>query len=117
MSQKINHSVFYLELPAADLPAVRSFFERAFDWSFEDYGPEYIAFEDGQLAGGFYKTDAVPPSGGVLVVLWADDLAASQAAVETAGGRISRAAFAYPGGRRFHFLDPAGNEWAACSEA
>ena len=96
---------------------MRSFFERAFDWSFEDYGPEYVAFEDGQLAGGFYKTDAAPPSGGALVVLWADDLAASQAAVEAAGGRISRATFAYPGGRRFHFLDPAGNEWAACGEA
>ena len=72
MSQKINHAVFYLEFPALALAATKQFYGHAFGWTFQDYGPAYVAFEDGQLAGGFYQA----PQGGArapLVVLWADD--------------------------------------------
>jgi predicted enzyme related to lactoylglutathione lyase len=116
MSQKINHAVFHLEFPARDLALTKQFYAQAFGWTFEDYGPAYVAFEDGQLSGGFYQAEE-SPAGRPLVVLWADDLAASQLAVEQAGGVITTPLFAYPGGRRFHFTDPSGNELAVCGEA
>lgn len=117
MSQKINNAVFYVGFPAVDLAATQRFYERAFGWSFQDYGLAYLAFEDGQLSGGFYLEANVAPARRPLVVLWADDLAASQAAVEAAGGQISTPAYGFPGGRRFHFTDPSGNELAVCAEA
>ena len=116
MSQKINHAVFYLEFPALDLARTQQFYAQAFGWTFQAYGLAYVAFEDGQLAGGFYQAEA-RAAGGPLVVLWADDLAASQRAVEQAGGVITTPLFADPGGRRFHFTDPSGNELAVCGEA
>lgn len=108
--------MFYLESPARDLAATKRFYTQAFGWTFQEYGPAYVAFEDGQLAGGFYQAHEMAASS-PLVVLWADDLAASQRAVEQAGGAISKPLFAYPGGRRFHFTDPSGNELAVCGEA
>jgi predicted enzyme related to lactoylglutathione lyase len=116
MSQKTNNSVFYVEFPAIDLGATKQFYQKAFGWTFEDYGPAYIAFEDGQLAGGFYQAEGPAPHG-LLVVLWGDDLKASQLAVEQAGGVITKPIFDYPGGRRFHFTDPNGNELSVCGEA
>lgn len=107
----------YVELPGGgDLPAVKSFYQAAFGWSFVDYGPSYAAFEDGGLDGGF---DADPDSGAKkpLVVLFARDLEAMEAKVIAAGGVISRPIFSFPGGRRFHFTDPAGNELAVFTEA
>lgn len=116
MSQKVNNAVFYVEFPATDLQTTKLFYQQAFGWTFEDYGPAYVAFEDGQLAGGFYQAEG-PLAFGALVVLWADDLAAAQGAVEQAGGAITKPIFAYPGGRRFHFTDPNGNELSVCGEA
>ncbi len=114
MSQQVNHAIFYVEFPAADLPATKQFYNQVFGWSFQDYGPEYVAFEDGQLSGGFYQAAGVQARL-PLVVLWADKLEATQAAVEAAGGLISTPIFAFPGGRRFHFTDPNGNELAVCT--
>jgi len=68
MSHKTNNSVFYIELPATDFGATKQFYQQAFGWTFEDYGPAYIAFEDGQLAGGFYQAPG-PAARGLLVVL------------------------------------------------
>lgn len=103
----------YLELPGGDLPATRAFYGAAFGWKFIDYGPEYAAFDEG-LDGGFdAQAEAVRTP---LPVLFARDLEAMQAKVEAAGGTIVRPIFAFPGGRRFHFRDPAGNEMAAWSE-
>jgi len=107
----------YVELPGgSDLPAVKSFYQSAFGWSFVDYGPTYAAFENGGMDGGF---DADPETGvkKPLVVLFATDLEAMEAKVTAAGGVISVPIFAFPGGRRFHFTDPAGNELAVFSEA
>lgn len=103
----------YLELAGGDLPATKTFYGAAFGWKFLDYGPEYAAFDEG-LDGGF---DA--QTGGVrtpLPVLFAHDLEAMAARVEVAGGTIVKPIFAFPGGRRFHFRDPAGNELAVWSE-
>jgi predicted enzyme related to lactoylglutathione lyase len=114
-SPKIN----YLELPASDLEKTKVFFSQVFDWQFTDYGPEYIAFDQAAgLDGGFYLSDqsAKVVTGSVLVIFYSDDLDHTQAKVEAVGGQISQAIFAFPGGRRFHFLDPNGNEFAVWSE-
>ena len=111
-----NHRrVDYLEFPATDIAATRTFYERVFGWKFTDYGPDYTSFEDGRLAGGFARKDQVT-RGGALVVIYAADLAAIEAQVKAAGGTIVRETFSFPGGRRFHFTDPAGNEVSVWSE-
>lgn len=104
----------YVEFPGANLAAVKDFYGRAFGWSFIDYGPSYAAFEGAGLDGGFDADaeDARPP----LVVLYAHDLEAMRDQVTGAGGRITRPIYSFPGGRRFHFIDPAGNELAVWSE-
>ena len=102
----------YLELPAVGgtIDATKSFYSRVFAWSFADYGPSYAAFSEG-LDGGFQADSSeAPPK--PLPVVYSDDLEATLEAVESAGGRIVRPIFAFPGGRRFHFADPAGNELA-----
>ncbi len=111
---KIN----YLELPARDLPAVRKFYEKAFGWSFTPYGPEYLAFNDGTMDGGFYKADAASSTGngGALIVLYAKNLEQTLGTVTASGGTVVREIFAFPGGRRFHFADPNGNELAVWSD-
>lgn len=111
-----NGKLDYLELPAtgATLDSVKAFYSAAFSWSFTDYGPTYSAFEQG-LDGGF-QADASEAPAKPLPVLFSDDLEKTLATVEAAGGRIVKPIFAFPGGRRFHFLDPAGNELAAWSE-
>lgn len=101
----------YVEFPTTDLGEAKRFYGGAFGWTFEDYGPEYVAFESGALSGGFAKTDAVE-AGGALVILYADDLEAVQRAVIEHGGEITSEPFSFPGGRRFHFADPSGNELA-----
>ena len=104
----------YVELPGGDLLATKRFYEQAFGWAFTDYGPSYAAFDEG-LDGGF-NADAGDQSQMPLVILYADDLAAMEAKVRAAGGVIARPIFSFPGGRRFHFTDPSGNELAVWSE-
>lgn len=105
----------YVELPGGDLAATKAFYGQAFGWSFMDYGPTYAAFEEAGLEGGFQADPAERPSG-ALVVLYAHDLEAMAAKVTAAGGQVVKPIFAFPGGRRFHFRDPSGNELAAWSE-
>ena len=105
----------YLEMPGGDLPAVKAFYGEAFGWRFVDYGPEYAAFSEG-LDGGFQAAPgAAAPA--PLPVLFAKDLDAMLARVEAAGASITKPIFSFPGGRRFHFRDPAGNELAVWSES
>ena len=115
----IHHSINYIELPATDLAATKAFYGTVFGWEFQDWGPAYISFSGAAVEGGFEQTPvATPPSAsdkGVLVVLYSDDLAGTLEAVTTFGGEIIRPTFAFPGGRRFHFLDPNGNELAVWS--
>lgn len=106
-----DRRIDYLEFVVADLARARAFYEAAFGWTMTDYGPQYCAFADGRLEGGF-TTQGTPSPGGPLVILYADDLAATQASIEAAGGRIVQPTFDFPGGRRFHFADPDGYELA-----
>ncbi|MEZ5804149.1 MAG: VOC family protein [Rhizobiaceae bacterium] len=106
----------YLEMPATGgtLDSVKSFYSAAFSWSFTDYGPTYSAFDEG-LEGGFH-TDASEGPKAPLPVLYSERLEETLEAVENAGGTIVRPIFSFPGGRRFHFRDPAGNELAVWGE-
>lgn len=103
-----------IEFIVADIPRSCDFYRRAFGWTFTDYGPTYCEFTDGNLTGGF-STDGPVRTGGPLVILRADDLAAMQERIEAAGGVIVKPIFAFPGGRRFHFQDPDGYELAVWS--
>ena len=112
--EKIN----YVELPAKDLAGTKAFFESAFGWSFTDYGPEYTAFENQGLDGGFFQSDLASSTekGAALIVFYSNQLEATLAKVEKAGGSILRPIFSFPGGRRFHFTEPSGNEFAVWGE-
>lgn len=114
--EKIN----YVEFAAADLAATKHFFGEVFGWEFEDYGEQYIAFSKATagLDGGFYQASLASSTvtGGALIVLYSNDLAATQAKIEKTGGSIIKPTFAFPGGRRFHFSDPNGNEFAVWSD-
>jgi predicted enzyme related to lactoylglutathione lyase len=106
----------YLEMPAPNgtLDSTKAFYSRVFGWSFTDYGPTYAAFSEG-LDGGFDAAPAQRPTG-ALPVLFSEDLEATLEAAVSAGAEIVRPIFSFPGGRRFHFRDPAGNELAVWSE-
>ena len=104
----------YVELPAKNLTATKAFFESVFGWSFTDYGPDYTAFENQGLDGGFFQSDLASSTekGAALIVFYSDQLEATLAKVEQAGGSILRPIYSFPGGRRFHFTEPSGNEFA-----
>ncbi len=108
----------YVEFPAKDLGATKAFFESAFGWSFTDYGPEYTAFENQGLDGGFFQADLASSTekGAALIVFYSNQLEATLAKVEKAGGSILKPIYSFPGGRRFHFTEPSGNEFAVWSE-
>lgn len=107
----IDGTLDYIELPGTDLPATKKFYRDVFDWTFTDYGPDYVAFEACGRDGGFNAERKVVSQGGPLVVLYANNLEAMEAKVVAAGGEIvGREEF--PGGRRFYFRDPNGNELA-----
>ncbi len=115
-------AIDYIELAVADIAAAKRFYEGAFAWSFTDYGPEYAGFVDGPAdsgrreRGGLRHEPAVPRSGAPLVLLYSNDLEATRTRVREAGGTIVQDIYAFPGGRRFHFTDPAGNELGVWSE-
>ena len=110
-----DHRIDYIEFPATDISRTKDFYSTVFGWKFTDYGPDYTSFEDGRLSGGFTIEGRVV-RGGVLVVLYASDLKGIENSVRAAGGAIVREIFDFPGGRRFHFTDPNGNELAVWSE-
>jgi predicted enzyme related to lactoylglutathione lyase len=108
---KLQHEqVQYIEFASNDLAKVKSFYQTSFGWSFTDYGPAYTAFEGEFVDGGFYL--GTPVKGSVLVVLYSESLEETQGKIVLAGGKIIREIFSFPGGRRFHFEDPDGNELA-----
>lgn len=114
--EKIN----YVEFPATNIPATKSFFTTIFGWEFTDYGPDYTAFsnESAGLDGGFFTSDlsASTNNGSALVVFYSKTLEQTQAKIENAGGTVVKPIFSFPGGRRFHFTDPSGNEFAVWSD-
>jgi len=112
--EKIN----YVEFASKDLTKTRQFFQHAFNWSFTDYGPEYTAFSDQGIDGGFYQADLHSSShnGGALIIFYSNDLQATQKKITEAGGVIIKPVFSFPGGQRFHFTEPCGNEFAVWSD-
>jgi len=115
MSQaKPEKQIDYIEVPASDIEKTKTFYHSVFGWEFTDYGPDYTSFHDGRMTGGFSKD--LPAGNGVLLVLYSSDLDAIQQNILAAGGRIVKDTFSFPGGRRFHFSDPNGNELAVWSE-
>ncbi len=115
-----DRRIDFIEFTVRDVAEAKVFYGDVFGWKFEDYGPDYASFHDGRLAGGFTAEDSgqaiVTGAGGTLVVFYSLDLAAAQKRVETAGGRVVRDVFEFPGGRRFHFTDPSGNVLAIWSD-
>jgi predicted enzyme related to lactoylglutathione lyase len=114
----INDKINYVEFPTRDIEATKAFFAAVFGWSFTDYGPEYTAFKDQGINGGFFRADSASSTvtGGALIVLYSDTLEEVQERVERAGGSILKPIFSFPGGRRFHFTEPGGNELAVWSD-
>lgn len=112
--EKLN----YVEFPSRDIGATKAFFEKAFQWTFVDYGPNYAAFSGQGLDGGFFTAEQHSSAalGAALLVFYSSDLEATLAKVRQAGGHIAKPIFAFPGGRRFHFTEPAGNEFAVWSD-
>jgi len=113
-----DQKIDYIELPARDFDAVQAFYEKAFGWKFTDYGPDYRAFNDGKIDGGFYKSEnrSSTENGAALIILYAADLEQTKENVISSGGKILKDIFSFPGGRRFHFTDPNGNELAVWSD-
>lgn len=114
-----NHDkINYIEFPARNIEATKAFFSKAFAWSFQDYGPEYTSFSNAGIAGGFFKAEVSgsAENGSALIVLYSNDLESTYSRVVDAGGNILKEIFSFPGGRRFHFTEPSGNEFAVWSE-
>jgi len=115
----LNHEkINYLEIPSKDMGKTKEFFTQVFDWKFTDYGPEYMAFSNADIDGGFYPSNQIVSTdrGSVLVVFYSNDLESTQEKIISAGGSIVNSVFPFPGGRRFHFADPNGNEYAVWSD-
>jgi predicted enzyme related to lactoylglutathione lyase len=111
-----HHAIDYIEISVRDVSQAKRFYAAAFGWSFNDYGPDYAGIEGlGREVGGLCKSPSVR-AGGPLVVLYSRALDATLASIRQAGGEIVKPPFEFPGGRRFHFSDPSGNELAVWSE-
>lgn len=112
--EKIN----YIELPAINIERAKAFFAAVFSFVFTDYGPEYTAFSNAGIEGGFFRSDQIvsTANGSVLIVFYSHELEETQKKIEDEGGSIIKPVFSFPGGRRFHFTDPNGNEYAVWSD-
>lgn len=113
-----HNKINYIEFAAHDLEKTKAFFNRVFGWEFTDYGLEYTAFESRGIDCGFYKADlkSTTASGGALVVFYSENLEETERKIKNAGGIIAKEIFSFPGGRRFHFVEPSGNEIAVWSD-
>ncbi len=113
-----HEQINYVEFPAADLSATKAFFSKVFNWSFQDYGPDYLSFSNAGLDGGFFQSElqAQTATGSALIIFYSSDLEETLSKVIEAGGSIAKEIFSFPGGRRFHFLEPSGNEFAVWSD-
>lgn len=110
-----DRRVDYIEFLTTNVEKTKRFYTEVFGWEFTDYGPDYTSFTDGRLSGGFSAAKKVV-RGGPLVVLYSTGLSEIETRVRKSGGQIVREIFEFPGGRRFHFTDPSGNELAVWSD-
>ena len=107
-----ENQIDYIEIPVTDLHRAREFFTAMFGWEFQEWGDDYMSFKDGRLDGGLRRATEPAPATGVLLVFYSEDLERDVARVQELGASISQETFAFPGGRRFHFIDPVGTEYA-----
>lgn len=114
--QNNHHRVDYIEMMCKDIAVTKAFYATVFGWRFTDYGPGYTSFADGRLSGGFRTDLHVPPAtAACLVVIYSTDLDATRRTLESAGAKPFNF-HSFPGGKRFHFHDPSGNELAVWSD-
>jgi len=113
-----ENRIDYVEFPAADFDAIKAFYGGLFNWTFTAFGDDYLAFNDGRLDGGFYRSGnrAAAATGAALVIFYTAELEQLQQRIEAAGGTVCVPTFSFPGGRRFHFTDPHGNELAVWTD-
>ncbi|MGC6518168.1 MAG: VOC family protein [Candidatus Puniceispirillaceae bacterium] len=113
-----HEQIDYVEYPACDMAATKAFFTTVFEWRFTDFGPDYMAFDRHGIEGGFYKSDKSSNSdkGAALIIFYSASLEATKAKIIQHGGQIKTDIYAFPGGRRFHFTCPSGNEFAVWSD-
>ncbi len=118
IDMNVHEKINYIEFPAKNIETAKAFFSAVFGWSFTDFGPEYVAFSDAGIKGGFFKSNTIVSTekGSALIVFYSNDLEKTQDKIERAGGSIVKPVFSFPGGRRFHFSDPNGNEYAVWSD-
>ena len=117
-NSNVHHEINYIEISAKDIDEAKRFYGAAFGWKFNDYGPDYIGIRKSQAegeCGGICRAENLQ-TGGPLVILYSNDLESSQASVLSAGGKITKEILSFPGGRRFQFSDPSGNELAVWSD-
>ena len=116
-ASEANDTINYVEFPLTDVDATKAFYSSVFGWQFQDWGPDYLSFSGARVDGGFSRELKPAAAGtGPLIVLFADNLDAKLKSVKSSGKSISREIFDFPGGRRFHFVDPNGNEVAVWSK-
>jgi predicted enzyme related to lactoylglutathione lyase len=116
VSKKAEAQIDYVEIPVPELEKTREFLQSMFGWEFQDWGPDYSSFSDGRLEGGLRRSEKPAPAMGVLLVFYSTSLERDVDRVQAMGATISQPIFAFPGGRRFHFVDPAGIEFAMWSD-
>jgi predicted enzyme related to lactoylglutathione lyase len=108
-------AINYIEFKSTNIKATQTFYTLAFGWKFTDFGPDYTSFENSGVKGGFQKTDE-KITNGILVVLYHKKLEEIRDTIQSLGAEISKDISPFPGGKRFHFIDPSGNELAVWSE-
>ena len=118
MHNSLPRTIDYIEMPSKDLGLTKKFFTELFGWSFQDYGPDYAAFDDGRMTGGFFRIEDYGQGRGGCAAdcFYAPELEKVSAEVARLGGKITREIFEFPGGRRFHFEAPGGGEFAVWSD-
>ena len=110
-----NNRIDYIEISVLDISEAKSFYRKVFGWEFQDWGPDYASFNDGRLDGGLSRVESMK-SGGPLVIFYSTELEKIKDRIVESGGEITQEIFEFPGGRRFHFSDPSGNELAVWAD-
>jgi len=114
----MNNKIDYIEFGGnggENIPKLKEFYTTCFGWKFTDYGPDYVSFDDGRITGGF-DAGKQELSGSPLIVIYSENLQQIKETITNNGGKIVKDIYEFPGGKRFHFADPAGNELAVWSD-
>lgn len=114
-TMRLENQIDYVEIPVTDPAKAKDFLAELFGWQFQEWGADYVSFNDGRLDGGLRRSAEPAPANGVLLVFYSENLERDVQRIIDLGASISQEIFDFPGGRRFHFVDPVGNEYAMWS--